>query len=107
MIVVNQDPLIAEEFNDLVVWLASIRRPTSALKKLNVQLASILCIKVARDHHGFFVEAEEFLLVLSRVVIGDLMTFEETRTTFALQVTQFCFESVVEAKLLCSANIAR
>ena len=63
LVVVEEDPLVAEELDDIFIWCAACYRTTFALDKLDVKLARLVCVEIPVNTKVLFVQAEELFLI--------------------------------------------
>ena len=86
LIVVYDDPLAAEEADDLLMRLAAVGRTTSAFYQLYVELARLIRIEVAVNLEALLVHAEELLLVHFGVDLRVGMGLEKVSSALVFQV---------------------
>ena len=85
LIVVKEDPLVAEELQNLIVWSAPCLSPTLALDELDVELACVVGVKVTVETQILLINALELPLVKRDERLSLRMRLEEL-SSFAVRV---------------------
>ena len=63
LVVVEKDPLVAEELDNLFIWCAACIRTALTLDELDVKLARLVCVEITVNTKMLFVDAEELFLI--------------------------------------------